>query len=382
MNWKNFKQYVFGKNGLSKIGLTNIIGGGTTSIFWFYLATLISPEEYGQIHYFIGIAGMSQLLALVAPTNVLTVYAAKKIKIHPTLFLMSIIFGVISLVITFLLFNKIEVSFLILGYIIFELANGLLLGKKLFTIYAKFFLIQKFLTLILGISLYYIFGVDGVLFALVFSYVPYMWIIYKEFKENNVNFSLLKSRKGFLINNYGINISAATGGQIDKLIIVPLLGFGLLGNYSLAMQIIVVLMILPNIIFKFLLAQDSSGENTHRLKKYTILLSIGLTVFGMFILPQIIPTIFPKFIDIVSAIQIISIMIIPATISLLYESKFLALEKSRFIIISKVLGLGIVFTGFIILGTIYGIVGLSISIVLSSFCSASYLFIVDKKILK
>jgi len=382
MKWRNFKQYIFGKNGLSKIGLTNIIGGGTTSIFWFYLASLIEPEQYGQIHYFIGIAGMSQLLSLVTSNNILTVYAAKNIKIHPTLFLISILAGLVALVTTFLLFNKIEVSFLILGYIIFELSNGLLLGRKLFSIYAKFFLIQKFLTLVLGISLYHIFGVEGVLFALVLSYIPYILIIFREFKENKIDFSLLKSRKGFLINNYGINISVATGGQIDKLIIVPLLGFGLLGNYSLAMQVIVVLMILPNIIFKFLLAQDSSGENTEKLKIYTILLSIGLSITGVFVLPQIITIIFPKFVDVVSAIQIMSIVIIPATIGLLFESKFLALEKSRYVIISKILGLGVIITGFIILGTAFGIVGLSISLVLSSFCSASYLFIVDKKILK
>ena len=382
MKWRNFKQYIFGKNGLSKIGLTNIIGGGTTSIFWFYLASLIEPEQYGQIHYFIGIAGMSQLLSLVTSNNILTVYAAKNIKIHPTLFLISILAGLVALVTTFLLFNKIEVSFLILGYIIFELSNGLLLGRKLFSIYAKFFLIQKFLTLVLGISLYHIFGVEGVLFALVLSYIPYILIIFREFKENKIDFSLLKSRKGFLINNYGINISVATGGQIDKLIIVPLLGFGLLGNYSLAMQVIVVLMILPNIIFKFLLAQDSSGENTEKLKIYTILLSIGLSITGVFVLPQIITIIFPKFVDVVSAIQIMSIVIIPATIGLLFESKFLALEKSRYVIISKILGLGVIITGFIILGTAFGIVGLSISLVLSSFCSAIYLFIVDKKILK
>ena len=184
MKWRNFKQYIFGKNGLSKIGLTNIIGGGTTSIFWFYLASLIEPEQYGQIHYFIGIAGMSQLLSLVTSNNILTVYAAKNIKIHPTLFLISILAGLVALVTTFLLFNKIEVSFLILGYIIFELSNGLLLGRKLFSIYAKFFLIQKFLTLVLGISLYHIFGVEGVLFALVLSYIPYILIIFREFKEN------------------------------------------------------------------------------------------------------------------------------------------------------------------------------------------------------
>ena len=57
-------------------------------------------------------------------------------------------------------------------------------------------------------------------------------------------------------------------------------------------------------------------------------------------------------------------------------------QRASFKTISKILGLGVIITGFIILGTAFGIVGLSISLVLSSFCSASYLFIVDKKILK
>ena len=74
------------------------------------------------------------------------------------------------------------------------------------------------------------------------SYVPCIWIIIKEFKEDRIDFSLLKPRKGFIINNYGINLSSAVGGQIDKLIIGPLFGFELLGNYSLAMQIFVVFM--------------------------------------------------------------------------------------------------------------------------------------------
>ena len=65
--------------------------------------------EGRQIHYFIGIAGMSQLLALVTPNNILTVYAAKKIKIHPTLFLISILAGLVALVTTFLLFNNLLV---------------------------------------------------------------------------------------------------------------------------------------------------------------------------------------------------------------------------------------------------------------------------------
>ena len=382
MGKSSFIDFITGKNGLSKIGMTNIIGSSTTAFFWFYIATAITPEEYGQIHYLIGIAGMAQILSLVANTNVLTVYAAKRINIHSTLFFSSIILGSISFVIIFLLFNRIDVSFLVLGYIIFELSNGVLLGRKLFSNYAKIFLLQKFLTLTLGIILYYTFGVEGIIFGLVLSYAPYSWIIIKEFRYNKINFSLIKSRKGFLINNYGINASSATGGQIDKLIIAPLLGFELLGNYALAMQVIVILLMLPNIIFKYLLAQDSSGENTHRLRIYTIVLSICLTILGIILAPTIIPIFFPNFIQVIEAIQIISFIVIPRTISLLYESRFLAMEKSRHIIIAKISTLCIIITGFITLGPIYGIIGLSICVVLASCFSASYLFIAGKKILK
>ena len=38
------------------IGSADIVGLGISAVFWFYLATPIIPSEYGEIHYFIGIA--------------------------------------------------------------------------------------------------------------------------------------------------------------------------------------------------------------------------------------------------------------------------------------------------------------------------------------
>ena len=203
--WKNFKQKIVGQKDLASIGIANLFGSGLGAIFWFYLASEIDPAEYGEIHYFLGIAGMAQLISLVATPNVITVYTAKDIKIQSTLFFISICAGVISSITVLILFNRIDVSLLILGYIIFELVNGVLIGRKLFKRYAKFFLIQKILTLVLGISFYFAFGFEGVIFALVISYTPSIIIIFNEFRNSQINFSLLKPRKGFILNNYGIN---------------------------------------------------------------------------------------------------------------------------------------------------------------------------------
>ena len=184
---------------------------------------------------------------------------------------------------------------------------------------------KRILTVIFGLGLYFAFGVDGIIFGLVLSYVPYIWILVSEFRNTRIDFSLLKQRKGFLINNYGINVSGAVSGKLDKLIIVPILGFELLGNYSLAMQFLVILLLFPTVVFKYLLPQVASGKNTKNLKKISIFVSIGLTAFGMVILPMIIPVLFPKFIDTTIAIQILSLAIIPATIGIFYEAKLLAL---------------------------------------------------------
>lgn len=376
----NFKEKIFGHKDLMSIGTANLFGSGISAIFWFSLASLINPEEYGQIHYFLAIAGMAQLLSLISTTNALQVYVAKNIKIHSTLFFISIIAGIVSSLVVFLFFSRTDTSLLVLGYIIFELSNGFLLGKKLFSNYAKFFLTQKILTVIFGLGLYFTFGVDGIIFGLVLSYVPYIWILVNEFRNTRIDFSLLKPRKGFLINNYGINISSAVGGQMDKLIIAPILGLELLGNYSLAMQFFVILLLLPTTVFKYLLTQDSSGKNTKNLKKNTIFASVGLTMFGIVILPMIIPILFPNYIDTVIAIQIISVAIIPSTIGIFYDSKLLSIEKSKFLVIGKGIGLFTMISGFVILGPIYGIIGLAVTLVVSSCLQTLVVIIASKTI--
>ena len=376
----NFRERLFGQKDIMSIGFANFFGSGIAAIFWFYIASSLGPEEYGIIRYFLAIAGMAQLASLFATPNAITVYVAKNIRIHSTLFFISIILGIASSLVVFLFLYRVDTSLLVLGYIIFELANGFLLGKKLFSDYAKFFLTQKILTVIFGLGLYFAFGVDGIIFGLVLSYVPYIWILVNEFRNTRIDFSLLKPRKGFLINNYGINISSAVGGQMDKLIIAPILGLELLGNYSLAMQFAVILMLLPTTVFKYLLTQDSSGKNTKNLKKNTIFASVGLATFGIVILPMIIPILFPNYIDTVIAIQIISVAIIPGTIGIFYDSKLLSIEKSKFLVIGKGIGLFTMISGFVILGPIYGIIGLAVTLVVSSCLQTLVVIIASKTI--
>jgi O-antigen/teichoic acid export membrane protein len=376
--WSNFKKKIIGQKDLASVGFANIVGSGISAIFWLYLASIIEPTKYGEIHYFIAIAAFAQIISLIGSSNVLTVYTAKKIKIQATLFFISLLIAVVSTIVIIVIFFRFDAGLLVLGYVIFEMINAVLLGRKNYIEYSKYFLTQKILMLVFGIGFYYLIGFDGVLYGLVLSFVPYTVLIFREFKETKIDFSLLKSRKGFIASNYAMDISGRMGSSIDKLIVAPLLGFALLGNYSLALQFFIILYVIPTIIFKYLLPQDASNNPNNKLKQIAILLSVAISVFGIIVFPHIISNFFPKFIEMTDAIQIMSIAIIPAMLSMIYTSKLLGLEKSKFVLISKIIATSSLIIGFIILGPILGIVGLASVFVLTAVFEASFLFSVTK----
>ena len=131
-------------------------------------------------------------------------------------------------------------------------------------------------------------------------------------------------------------------------------------------------------VFKFLLPQDSSGNSSKRIKKYTILVSIVISVFGVVVVPKIIPIFFIKFIETADAISIMSLAVVPETIIMLLTSKMLGQEKSRFILIAKLISLVIMIIGFIVLGPIYGIIGLAFVIVAASIIQVVFLAITNR----
>jgi len=376
--WNVIKEKFQRENGIFSIGFSDILGSGISAIFWLYLASIIDPGDYGEIHYFLGIAGMAQIFSMFGNPHALTVYSAKNENIQSTLFVLSIIPTIVSCVIIIIIFSRFDAGILVIGYVVFESVNSVILGRKYYRNYAKMILVQKSLTMILGISAFHIFGPEGIIFALALTFIPHLMIFLKEFKNTKIDFQLLKPKKNFLINNYVMNVLGSFGGQIDKIILAPLLGFTLLGNYSLSLQIFTILVVFSSIVFKFILPQDASGKSNEKLKKATILIATCISVLGYFVLPEIIIQFFPKFLDAVDAIAIMSLAVVPEAITMLYVSKMLGQEKSKSILIAKLIGLITIISGFIIFGPIFGITGLAWVMVTAISLQSIFLIITDK----
>ena len=359
MEFNNLKQ-------LSFIGGADVVGSGITAIFWFFLASQISPDEYGQIFYFIGIASIAGAFVIVGAQNSILVYSAKNIKVESTLYLLSLIFAVIASFIIIVIFYKIDIVFLVFGYVINTLALGQLLGKKLFSSYSKFSIIQKILTFGLGIIFLFTFGAEGIIFALALSYVCFIVVAYKTFRNTKIDFGLLKDRTKFIFNNYVIEVLTKLNVHVNKFLIVPILGFGILGEFSLAQQLVNVGMIFTLIIFKFTLPHDSQGEENKKLKKYAVFISIGISILGFFVAPLIIPIFFSEYSAIIDTVRIISFCIIPMTFTKIFTSKLLGQENSKRVLYSKIVSI-ITFLGIIVaFSSEYGLIALAIGYLVST----------------
>ena len=80
---------------LVTLGSGDVIGSVLSAIFWFYLASQIKPDAYGEIHWFLSIAGFFSYMAMFGTLNTITVYTAKNIKIQSTLYLISLIASIV-----------------------------------------------------------------------------------------------------------------------------------------------------------------------------------------------------------------------------------------------------------------------------------------------
>ena len=369
-----------GLKDISTIGVASIAGSGIAAIFWIYLAALMGAENYGELAFYISIASVATSISFIGGPAAITVLVAKKIKIESTIYFLSITASIISGIVLYIAFTNIGLSIYVLGAVIYNLSVSELLGRKRYREYSIYFTLQKILFVILALVLYYVIGPEGVLIGIGLSFMPFLIQIYSGFRNHSISFQLLKTKWKFVTNNFFIDLSVVLNNQVDRLIIGPMFGFVILGNYYLAIQVLMVLTLVPEIVRKYTIPEDSSGVNTTKIKIITVGFSFVLAAIGILVVPQILPIFFSEYNESVELIPLISLTIIPATISGLYNSKFLAHEKSNYVVIINIVSTIVLISGVFILGQFLGVIGLAYSFLLSNIVKAVFYFCLTKKV--
>ena len=362
--------------GLTTMGAATFISNGLGGLFWFYMASLMGTEGYGQVSYFIAIAVIGSRISLLGFANTMMVYSAKGVKIQPPIYLIAILSSIItSLILFFVFLYDAGLSLYVIGFVTFTLVTSDLLGRKQYKTYAKYLISQKIILIILAICLYHSIGLTGVILGIAISFLPYSFTIYKEFKNTKIDLSLIRSRTKFVTNTFANDLSEMFGGYLDKLIVAPMLGFALLGNYQLGIQFMVVFQLVPIMFFHYLLPKDARDESNTNLRKNIMLFSIILCILAIILSPFVIPVLFPEFTESVPVIQILSVAIIPFTASAILNSKFFGMEKTKFVLVGSIILVSVQIPSIIALTTLYGINGAAVSILLANTCQAIYLLL-------
>ena len=375
MDWNLIKQ-IKGLKSISQIGAATARGNAIAAIFWIYIADLMGQEDYGELGYMLSIAGIASTISILGGQWTMSVYTAKGVRIESSLYFISIITSTVSAIILYFLFENVGMSVYVISIVIFNLFTAEILGKKRYKTYSKIFFLQKIILVTLAILLYYILGAEGVLLAYGISYLVFTSRIISTLRNHEFNFGLLRQRFKFWMFNYIIQLSNSARAQIDILLIGPLFGFALVGNYFLGLQVLGLFLILPLIIFKYTLPQDSSGSSTKQIKIITVATSIGFALLGIFVAPEVIPLVLPEYTDTIELIPLLSLAIIPRTVTTMLMSGFLGKENNMHLLVGNLIAFSIVVLGILYLPEYFDIVGLAIAYLLSVTIQTIYLLIV------
>ena len=372
--------------GLNKdIGFVTIgdIGGGIIfATLWLILARTMTVSEYGQINYLIAIAAISSGVAVFGINNTMITHLPKGNKelrnqINSFILIISITAAIIILIIS----ESFSIFILTMSIVFLIMSLSETLGNKKYKEYALINLGTRALQFILILTFYYFWGIDFALFGFSLGMLLFSYKYFSSLKYFRIKFTEIFSRYKFILHSYSLQMSK-NSMFADKLLIGPLFGFVLLGQYQLGIQFLLFLAIVPQILFVYLLPQNATGFSHTKIKYFGVIASVGLALILLVMMPLIVNTVFPKYSESIMAYQITIFAVIPLSISAVISPKLFASEQSKHIFYGVLAFLSIQFSSIVTLGTIYGINGLAISIVLGTSFQALYLIIANRFFIK
>jgi len=238
--------------------------------------------------------------------------------------------------------------------------------------YKKFMLgsiLKNILILIIPVLFYFVLDIPGIILGMAIcnflASIPY----FKQIKLKSF-FDLRKHYK-FLIHNFGVDASLNLAFLMDKLLIAPLFGFFIVGIYQFNLQILFVLGVVPGILHSFLVSEEASGTTHKKISYLVILGSIAVAVLAIFMAPFLVNEFFPEYSNGILSLQILVLTIIPQSILSIFIAKLQARESTR-MGFSAIVMIVTLMTLIAILGDLYGLIGLSLAVLLATIANVIF----------
>jgi O-antigen/teichoic acid export membrane protein len=361
--------------GLLYIALGNLTGAILTGGFWLLLATIQEPEEYGRTNYLVAIASLASFVALLGMNTTVTSVIAKgskKISIQANQ--LTFISGFVLAALLSLL-SEWYLGLFVLGMVFWMMSSYEFLGKKYYKRYSLFIIGARFSQLVLSLALYYMLGVSGVVIGFVISFFLFSQPYLISIRMFTLKFDEVRTHLRFSVHAYSFNMSNAFLMYFDKLVILPLFGYAVLGNYQICLQFLLFVGMIPVSLYQYVLSEESSGVSKAKVRLMGFGISVILAAFLFTQSHWILQNFFPNFTDSLEALRIMSIGIIPMMVVWTTNSSFFSRGSSRYVAMGSGIYVSVQVALILLIGSRMGVSGLALAVDIALTVQAAFLYI-------
>ena len=372
---------VFKKNikDLMTVGTSNFFASIINSLFWLYLASILLKTEYGELGFIMSIATVGAAASLLGMRTTVVVYESKNENVLPSSFIVILISSSISAFILSLFTNNLFIGILIIGMTVFELLLGGLIAKQRFSDFSISRLLRSVITIVLALILYHQIGIDGILIGYFFGTLIILKDVKSLLKNKKISFSILKQKISFILEAYTSRLSHVFFLWGDKMIIGLVFGFTILANYHFAMQFLFLLDTIPRTFATYFTPKEAAGEKNKKIKVFSILIAILITIISFIAVPYGVMEFLPNYEESIVPMQILSLALVPLSISGIQQAEFFGQEKSRPVLLGGIMEASLYIISLVVLGQLYGLIGMAISFLIAVWIRVSFNFFFSKK---
>jgi O-antigen/teichoic acid export membrane protein len=367
------------EKGLVFVTFGNSINSVIGSLFWLATASVLTANDYGKVNYLLSISTLLSVISLLGLNNAVITFTAKgneRLRIQANSVVMNI--NLLSAILLFFFLNNLSTSLLVVGLSLYTMFWAEILGRKDYKKYAFIVISQRSLQVVLSLALYTFLGIDGLILGFAISTLVFSYPFFASVKYFKFDLSEIRQKISFISHSYSLTLSNSMSSYLDKIIIGSLFGLTSLGLYQISFQFLVVLSIIPLSMFQFLLPREASAISTRRPVYLGLAVAAISCLLFEFIIPSIIPVLFPNFIVSVLSTKIMILGVMPMTVSSILNSRLLGTERTKPVIVSSAVYVGVLVTLLFILGSIFGLIGLSIAVVASLFVRTMCLLLMTR----
>ena len=381
MNWfAKFTQLIARGKDLALVTVGNTIGSVVSAIFWLFIASLLSVEEYGRVNYYLSLSLLLSSLSLLGlNTTIITFLPKANENLKHQANLLVVISNCIIAALLLIFVKHISSALLLIGISFYTMSWAEILARKEYKKYAIIIIAQRLLQVILSFLLYFVIGVDGLIIGFALSTLLFSYNFFKSLKQVRLlQFNILIEKSSFIVDSYSLVISNTLTFYIDKILIGPLFGFTMLGLYQISFQFLLFLSIIPLSLFHFLLPREAAQIHAKKFVIIGLIAAVISSAVSFLAIPTVIRLFFPHFTQSVQASQIMIFSVIPMTINSILISKLFGREKSRPVLLTSAIYISTLLLLIIGLGHILGLIGLALSFVISSTVQSITLFVMGR----